>query len=90
MGIDDGTLQGIVVNISFGGEAKNHFRAVLEKWKSRSSSTFNWCTVLNILTSPTIDEKKLAENIVKKLRKKNEVAGTYLTIVYPLILIKIH
>ena len=53
---------------------------MLETWKSEKLSPFNWCTVLNVLTSPIIGERALAENIVKKLRKNPQVTGIDLTL----------
>ena len=70
------------MDISNGGKTKNFFRSVLEIWKRKKPSPFNWCTLLNVLTSGSIGEIALAENIVEELRKKYQGTGIYLTFVY--------
>ena len=57
------------MDISYGGDPKNHFRAVLEKWKSGQHLPFNWSTILNVLASPIIDAENLAKDIVEKLQQ---------------------
>ena len=67
------------MDISCGGKPTDHFRSVLEKWKKEKPLPFNWCTLLNVLTSHAIREISLAEDIVEELRKKCQVTGIYLT-----------
>lgn len=57
------------MDISYGGDPKNHFRAVLEKWKSSQYPPYDWSTMLNVLASPIIDAENLAKSIVEKLQR---------------------
>ena len=57
------------MDISYGGDPKNHFRAVLEKWKGGQYPPYDWSTILNVLASPIIDAENLAKSIVEKLQQ---------------------
>lgn len=69
LGIGPNQLDGIKKDISYGGDPKEFFRAVLEKWEA-NQTRFNWCTMLSILSSSSINEEKLARKIASQLQDK--------------------
>ena len=45
---------------------KRRFIAVVERWQKNGRPPFTWSTVVQVLTSPLVQEHNLAENIEKK------------------------
>ena len=81
LGIKPDQLDGIKKNISYGGDPKDFFRAVLQEWKA-SQTQFNWCTMLTILSSPILGRNDLADNIATQLQDKNTTSKNILYISY--------
>lgn len=49
------------------GDCSKCFSDVFDKWMSSKTRTpISWATVINVLKSPSIDEQRLAEDIIKK------------------------
>ena len=69
LGIGSDQLDRIRMNTSYGGDPKEFFRAALEKWEA-NQPRFNWCTMLSILSSPSINKEKLAHKIASQLQDK--------------------
>ena len=60
------------MDISHGGNPKNHFREVLSIWEKNLEPPFNWCTILSILSAPIIGCNALADEIAAILQTQDK------------------
>ena len=63
-----GILDGFKMDISLGGESKNYFRQTLVYWCKNHPSPYKWSVLLSSLASPSIGQKKIAEEIFTTLK----------------------
>ena len=63
-----GILDGFKMDISLGGESKNCFRQTLVYWCDNHPSPYKWSVLLSSLASPSIGQKKIAEEIFTTLK----------------------
>ena len=48
-------------------EPLHNFSSVFTTWKSETSSPYKWSTLIDVLKSPSVDETRLAEELMNKL-----------------------
>lgn len=60
------------MDISHGGKPENFFAGVLKLWGTGNYAAYNWCTMLNVLNTPTINKEILAKDITHKLQTNKE------------------
>ena len=69
LSIPIGILDGFKMDINLGGESKNCFRQTLVYWCDNRPSPYRWSVLLSSLASPSIGQKKIAEEICTILKK---------------------
>jgi len=47
-------------------DEKTRFIEVFKKWQKNGNPSFTWNSLVNVLLSPSVNEKKLAEDISEK------------------------
>ena len=65
--ISSGELQAIQTDLTNGGDSRNFFRAVLIKWEETRRRPYTWQTMLDILSSPYINQAPLVRDIEHQL-----------------------
>ena len=68
--VPDSTLASIRRDISNGGDSILFIREVFIKWRQSRSSPYNWETLLLALSTETVGEQSLAEEIASKLKQR--------------------
>ena len=70
LGISEGNLKAVQMNISFGANPKLLFKEVLSLWERSRSTPYTWGTILNALASPFVEKVGLAQDVARKLDSK--------------------
>ncbi|XP_019858622.1 PREDICTED: uncharacterized protein LOC109586838 [Amphimedon queenslandica] len=70
LGISEGSLKAIQMNISFGANPKLLFKEVLSLWDRSRSRPYTWGTILDALASPIVEHVGLAQDVARKLDSK--------------------
>lgn len=76
LSIPIGILDGFKMDINLGGESKNCFRQTLVYWCENRPSPYRWSVLLSSLASPSIGQKKIAEEIFTILKKSTTKENT--------------
>ena len=74
--ISSGELQAIQTDLTNGGDSRSFFRAVLIKWEETRHRPYTWQTMLDVLSSPYIDQAPLARDIEHQLMTTGNVGDT--------------
>ena len=69
--VPDSILASIRRDTSIGGDSILSIREVFIKWSQSRSSPYNWGTLLSALSTETVGESGLAEEIARKLKQKS-------------------
>ena len=56
------------MDISLGGKPIKLFQELISNWSRKFPETYNWGVMLKILSSPTVGERRLANEIATKLK----------------------
>ena len=70
--VPDSILASIRRDPSIGGDSILSIREVFIKWSQSHSSPYNWGTLLSALSTETVGEQGLAEEIARKLKQRSE------------------
>ena len=70
LGLDPSVLDGIDSNTR--GNNNHAYIAIFDSWKKQNSSkhTYTWSTIVQVLQTPAVGEKKLADKIKDKVTKQ--------------------
>ena len=69
-------LQAIQLSVGPGGDCRRWFNEVLTKWKTTRRRPYTWWTILDVLSSPYIDQARLASDIEHQLHVGSELPNT--------------
>ena len=69
-------LQAIQLSVGPGGDCTRWFNEVLTKWKKNRRRPYTWRTILDVLSSPYVDQAHLASDIEHQLRVGSELPNT--------------
>ena len=69
--VPDSILASIRRDTSIGGDSILSIRQVFIKWSQSRSSPYNWGTLLSALSTETVGERGLAEEIAKRLKDRS-------------------
>ena len=69
--VPDSILASIRRDTSIGGDSILSIREVFIKWSQSRSSPYNWGTLLSALSTETVGERGLAEEIAKRLKDRS-------------------
>ena len=61
-------LKAIPTDEGPGGNSRRYFSAVLTKWKETRRKPYTWQTILDVLSSPYVDQARLASDIQQLLQ----------------------
>ena len=70
LGISQGRLNAISMNVSYGGSPKIFFKEVLSLWERSRTSPYTWGTILKALDSQYVAQSHLALKVARKLDNK--------------------
>lgn len=68
LGFSYGDIEGYKMDISLGGKPIKLFQELISNWSRKFPETYNWGVMLKVLSSPTVGERRLANEIASKLK----------------------